>query len=78
MHERLSAAVRNSSKERDRSSKKIDMFVSDEEFKANYNPVILQKQSTLVLKTSFHLINIILMALCQTFKNIQEVIDYED
>lgn len=53
------------------SSLKINRFVSDEEFKANYNPNILQKQSTLVLKTSFHLINYILMGMCQTFKNMQ-------
>ena len=54
------------------SSIKINRFVSDEEFKANYSPVILQKQTTLVLKTSFHLINYILMGLCQVFLNIKE------
>ena len=53
------------------SSKKINKYVTDDDFKANYSPVILQKQSTLVLKTSFHLINYILMGLCQVFENIK-------
>eukprot|EP00347_Sterkiella_histriomuscorum_P022007 403332010 len=60
------------------SSKKINYQISDEEFKANYSPVILQKQSTLVLKTSFHLINYILMGMCQTFKNIQASVTKEN
>lgn len=50
------------------TQRKINIFVSDEEFKANYNPNVLKKQTTLVLKTSFHLINILLMGMCSVFK----------
>lgn len=48
---------------------KVDLFTSDEQFKAGYNPAVLKKQSTLVLKTSFHVINLILMSMCQVFLN---------
>ena len=51
------------------------MNVSDEEFKASYNPNLLRKQSTLVLRTSFHLINFILMGLCHTFDSIHREIE---
>lgn len=54
-----------------KNSFKISMNVSDDEFKASYTPNTLRKQSTLVLRTSFHLINFILMGLCQTFDNIR-------
>ena len=46
------------------------MFMSDEDFKKQYNPNVLKKQSTLVLKTSFHLINLILMGMCSVFEHI--------
>ena len=49
--------------------------ITDEEFKDNYkqfNPLILKKKSTLVLKASFHLINYVLMGMCQMFKEIVE------
>lgn len=48
--------------------KKIDIFMSDEDFKKQYNSDVLKKQTTLVLKTSFHLINLILMGMCSVFK----------
>lgn len=54
------------------SSKKITHKITDNDFKANYSPIALQKQTTLVLKTSFHLINYILMGMCQVFKNIHD------
>jgi hypothetical protein len=53
------------------SQKYIGVDTSDDEFKENYknfNPNILKKKSTLVLKTSFHLINYVLMGMCQMFK----------
>ncbi|CDW82893.1 1-phosphatidylinositol-4-phosphate 5-kinase [Stylonychia lemnae] len=50
------------------TQKKIDRYWTDEEFKAKYSPSVLKKQTTLVLKTSFHLINIILMGMCAVFK----------
>lgn len=46
--------------------------IKDAEFKAHYEPLILEKQSTLVLKTSFHLINIVLMGLCSVFDTLQK------
>jgi len=49
--------------------------IKDEEFKALYEPIVLEKQSTLVLKTSFHLINIILMALCSVFDSMKKRTD---
>lgn len=51
-----------------KTQKKIGVFMSDEDFKAQYNPQVLKKQTTLVLKTSFHLINVILMGICSVFK----------
>jgi len=47
-----------------RSKKKVNYQTSDEEFKKGYSSNVLEKQSTLVLKTSFHLINYILMGMC--------------
>ena len=55
-------------------SRKIDFNTSDEEFKANYSPEVLNRKSTLMLKTSFHIINMILMGLCKVFKQIQSEI----
>ena len=49
---------------------KISANVTDEEFKANYSQGVLKRQSTLTLKTSFHLVNLVLMGICQVFKNI--------
>ena len=46
---------------------RIDHTITDEAFKANYSPEILSRKSTLTLKTSFHLINVTLMALCKVF-----------
>ena len=46
---------------------KIGININDDEFKANYNPNVLLKQSTLVLKTSFHTINLILMGICSIY-----------
>jgi hypothetical protein len=37
-------------------------------FKMGYDQIVLQDKSTVVLSTSFHLINIILMGLCSVFK----------
>ena len=54
------------------SGARIDFNTSDDDFKANYSPEILSRRSTLNLKTSFHLINISLMALCKVFKIIEE------
>lgn len=41
-------------------------------FKSNYTPEMREKRSTLALKTSFHLINVVLIGLCKVFKSIQE------
>jgi len=46
---------------------RIDHTTTDEAFKANYSAEILSRKSTLALKTSFHLINVTLMALCKVF-----------
>ena len=55
-------------------TQKIDVHTSDEAFKANYAPQIANRRSTLSLKTSFHMINIVLMGLCKVFKTIQDTI----
>ena len=44
--------------------RRVDKNVSDDEFKRRYDKYIVQEKSTLVLKTSFHLINLVLMGLC--------------
>jgi hypothetical protein len=49
----------------------IDINTSDEAFKLNYSPEIAKRRSTLTLKSSFHIINMILMGLCKVFKNIE-------
>ena len=49
----------------------IDVNTSDEAFKANYSPEIAKRRSTLALKSSFHIINMILMGLSKVFKNIE-------
>ena len=43
---------------------RIDEDMDDDLFKANYSAGVLKRQSTLALKSSFHLVNIILMAMC--------------
>lgn len=45
----------------------VKQETNDEMFKKAYDPVTLEKKTTLVLKTSFHLANIILMSLCSIF-----------
>ncbi len=50
-------------------SKVVSAAMPDEEFKSRYGEV--QKQSTLVLKTSFHIINMVLMGLCSVFDSIK-------
>jgi hypothetical protein len=54
------------------NKKLIDAFIPDEEFKANYSAGVLKRQSTLSLKTSFHLVNLVLMGMCQVFKDIEK------
>lgn len=49
----------------------IDVNTSDEAFKANYSPEIAKRRSTLALKSSFHIINMILMGLSKVFRNIE-------
>jgi len=51
---------------------KINKQITDEEFKSNYDPMVIQRKTTLALKTSFHLINTFLMGLCQVFLSGQE------
>ncbi|CDW79635.1 phosphatidylinositol phosphate kinase pipk5 [Stylonychia lemnae] len=63
---------------RGNNQKRVNFMISDEDFKKGYSPNILQKSSTLVLKTSFHLINYILMGMCQTFLNIQNEVRVEN
>jgi hypothetical protein len=41
----------------------------DRNFKAKFEDGALNRQTTLVLKTSFHTINVLLMGLCQVYKN---------
>lgn len=53
-------------------TQRIDHLTTDEAFKANYSPDILSRKSTLTLKTSFHLINVTLMALCKVFQIIEQ------
>jgi hypothetical protein len=47
------------------------MNTSDEVFKANFDSEVRSKRSTLMLRTSFHLINIVLMGLCKLFKTLE-------
>jgi hypothetical protein len=42
----------------------VDKQITDDEFKSRYEEYIRHEKSTLVLKTSFHLINLVLMGLC--------------
>lgn len=44
--------------------KMVDKQITDDEFKSRYDEYIRHERSTLVLKTSFHLINLVLMGLC--------------
>ena len=54
-------------------------LVDDKQFTKNYQDDVLVKQSTLVLKISFHLINIVLMGLCSVFlENQKPVNESED
>lgn len=46
----------------------VDAKNNSENFKRGYEQIVLQEKSTVVLSTSFHLINIILMGLCSVFK----------
>lgn len=57
------------SKERKESNKAIiGKITKDEQFKRGYNAGILEKKTTFVLKTSYHLINVLLMSLCSVFQ----------
>jgi hypothetical protein len=53
------------------SQNKIGVNTSNEAFKANYSKHVRDRTSTLMLKTSFHLINVILMGLCKVLKTIE-------
>ena len=46
---------------------KNEQLEDDEEFKNNFDPRIRERQHTFMLRTSYHLINIILMSLCSIF-----------
>lgn len=50
----------------------INSKTSDEAFKANYAPEILSRKSTVSLKTSFHIINIVLMGICKVLSTIDK------
>lgn len=50
------------------NSVKITGDVDDAEFLARYEKNVLEKQSLLSLKTSFHLINNLLIGICHLFK----------
>jgi hypothetical protein len=57
----------SSNEEGHRETLLVHKKIRDSQFKANYDPAVLQKKTTLVLKTSFHLINYILMGMCEMF-----------
>lgn len=52
------------------ATQRITVNVSDEVFKSNFSPQMLERKSTLALKTSFHLINVVLIGMCKIFMNI--------
>lgn len=55
---------KNTHEGKERVSIVVHNEIRDTDFKANYDPAVLEKKSTLVLKTSFHLINYILTGIC--------------
>ncbi len=48
------------------------MDLSDENFKANYSAEVLGRRNTISLKTSFHLINVLLIGICKVFKDMDD------
>jgi hypothetical protein len=50
----------------------------DSEFKKHYNESTLRRHTTLSLKTSFHIVNLILMGLCQVFQTTSKISRKED
>jgi len=46
---------------------KIGGDIEDEQFLSRYDNAVLEKQSLLSLKTSFHLINNLLIGVCSLF-----------
>jgi hypothetical protein len=50
---------------------KIGGDIEDEQFLSRYDNAVLEKQSLLSLKTSFHLINNLLIGVCSLFQTMQ-------
>lgn len=51
---------------------KIGGDIEDEQFLSRYDDGVLEKQSLLSLKTSFHLINNLLIGVCSLFQTMHE------
>ena len=60
-------AIHNNNVTQDKTIMISPDLIDDKQFTKNYQEDVLVKQSTLVLKISFHLINIVLMGLCSVF-----------